>query len=673
MKKNSFFFIFYMLFLIFYTSFNSYADEKAGIELCNQFKILFLKNGIYCSENYIIPSEGENFPYNIKIDISGHNVQASENDAEKKITELYFVFSMEEAVKNHTLIEKIISSVKNSSITDCNVHFLFSYGDTIKDFKETTISGTESFIESLDDTDNIAAICINFNKPRNSITPGSAKGVSPAWMIQLAADAFHTNRLFYVIKGGILTPFYRLGILKEDFRTGLFLNAEIPAVGIDLAVNEKYTFDYEKKILNFFSTIITDFDSEKTAEWDRHSQIIQLGTFVFLIPEIFTVTCMIILAFVSLLILCEFSFIFHSSNKNLSKLVLKSWYLIPICVVLTAAAFSFGQLFSWIISRFTEIDPYFLISLKVAIGIAVISFSYLLMLRVKGNNYHYVYPYLMTISSVLNIFIFSAVDMSLFYLFAWEYVLVYLSRLMKRTVSLAMAFIILTIPFIPYFAQIVVYAQQSSIYRITFCTPQENLLISFALLPFEFSWLRILSRLNSMWKKVEKKRRKFIKQNIIAITSSVAIFAVILMVTSKIIPQKYRQESQEPVKEFFTTHNDDIIKIEYADNVYFGNINRKLHIQLAKKPENVKITLIGKTASPLQYSEFPYTSDSRYYADFIKLPVYPPEDFYIPFIANRSTDMYVLVQATYDSDSKENTTLEVIKTVEIKKMDTLRQ
>ena len=176
-----------------------------------------------------------------------------------------------------------------------------------------------------------------------------------------------------------------------------------------------------------------------------------------------------------------------------------------------------------------------------------------------------------------------------------------------------------------------------------------------------------------MWKKVEKKRRKFIKQNIIAISSSVAIFAAILIVTSKVIPQKYRQESQEPVKEFFNTHNDDLIKIEYTDNVYFGNLNRTLHIQLAKKSENVKISLIGKTASPLQYSEFPYSSDSHYYADFIKLPVYPPEDFYIPFIANRYTDMYVLVQATYDSDTKENTIVEVIKSIEIKKMDTLRQ
>lgn len=667
MKKNSFFFIFYTVFLFFSTALRLHAEDLHGLELCNQFRTLLIKNDLHCTENYLIPSEGEKFPFNIKVDFKDNHNFDFDPKAEKRISEIYFVFSLEEAAKNHRLILKLIDNIKTTLTPECNVHFLFSYGDVISDFKESTISGTESFIENLDDTDNLAAFCISLNRARNAIIPGSAGEIAPSWLIQLAADSFHSNRLFYIIKGGFLSPFYRLNILANDYRTGLFLKAGIPAAGIELAASENSNTEYTRKLQNFFSTILTDFDSEKTLEWDRHSQVIQLGTFAVLVPEIFTVIGTMILGFLSLLILCEFSFFFHSSRKDFSLLVKKSWYLIPLCAVLTATAFYIGQAVAWILYKTLEPDPYFVFSVKVVTGISIISFCYLVLLKLKGNSFHHVYPYLMTITSVMNIFLFSAVDMSLFYLFASEYLLVYLSRLTKRTISLSIAFLILTLPFIPYGVQTVLYADPGTIPRITFCNLPENLIVSFAVLPFEFSWLRILSRLNIMWKRVEKKRRQFIKQNVIAIAASVGIFAVILITVSKVIPQKYKENSGIISRHYFETHNDDIILIEYSDSIYFENLNRVLHIHLNGETENVRVIIIGKTAQPLQYSEFPYTSDSKHMAYIVKLPLYPPEDIDIPFIANRNTDMIISVQTVQKSEENKNERTEIIKNIEIKK------
>ena len=95
MKKNSFFFIFYTVFLFFSTALRLHAEDLHGLELCNQFRTLLIKNDLHCTENYLIPSEGEKFPFNIKVDFKDNHNFDFDPKAEKRISEIYFVFSLE--------------------------------------------------------------------------------------------------------------------------------------------------------------------------------------------------------------------------------------------------------------------------------------------------------------------------------------------------------------------------------------------------------------------------------------------------------------------------------------------------------------------------------------------------------------------------------------------------
>lgn len=54
-------------------------------------------------------------------------------------------------------------------------------------------------------------------------------------------------------------------------------------------------------------------------------------------------------------------------------------------------------------------------------------------------------------------------------------------------------------------------------------------------------------------------------------------------------------------------------------------------------------------------------------AYIVKLPLYPPEDIDIPFIANRNTDMIISVQTVQKSEENKNERTEIIKNIEIKK------
>ena len=250
MKKNSFFFIFYIFFLLFFSGYNLFATESKGIERCRELEILLKKNGFAPKALPIIANDTESYAYNILIDI---------NDLSYKeyIKHLYFVFELESAMENFNFISKIMNSFSISNF-ESEIHFLFCYGDDVQYFQETTLTGTKSFVNSISNEENSAVICVGFADSFNSIITGSNGRTSPAWLMKLVTDAFFYNKLFYLSQGGFTNAFYRLNLLKNDYQTGLFLSANIPAAGIKLAKNVNK--DTETKFADFFDYISTNFD-----------------------------------------------------------------------------------------------------------------------------------------------------------------------------------------------------------------------------------------------------------------------------------------------------------------------------------------------------------------------------------------------------------------------------
>ncbi|MCR5495660.1 MAG: hypothetical protein K6F15_08490 [Treponema sp.] len=650
MKKNSFFFIIFSLFLLFSPGFQLRAETIKGFEECEILKTFLQKNNISYIEMPLIHAGHDLFPYSLKVDFFTENEDKAN---------LYFIFNLDEALQNSDLILSAMKSISSLYIKESAIHFVFSYGDKIKNFEEYTISGIKNLTDTLEISEKDGIFCFSFNKNLNTIITGGGGTTSPAFLISLASDAFFESRLFYIIQGGILSSFYRSRILKEDSSTSLLLENSICAAGIQLYVENSPTVDYQKKLNTFFEYLANNFTSgEKVL--DRHSYTIKIGTFSLTIPEKVTVTALIITIFVTIFSLCFIPFLNKKAKRNFSKNILKAWISIPGRVFFTAASFLIGQFFAYLFMKAGSNDPYIQLSIKFFTGFAIITFSYLLSLKFHFFQPASYYSYLLPVTSVVNIFVFSALDISLFYLFTFEYLIIYLSRVMKRSVSLVIALFLLALPFLPYLFQLVLYANPEQASRIVFCSLPMNVIVSMAFMPFEYTWLRLLLRLNAVWKRVEKKRRTFIRQNVIAISISVSIFTLILLLTAIFIPEEYKLSDKNFTKESLIDDDNKYIHLQCDDFENFKNFQRSIHVHLNENFENVRLSVKGENSNPLVYSEYSYITDKENKTDTFMLPVFPPKDFEITFITDDLRPSSIIVEAIKYNEA-ENKVLEVKK------------
>lgn len=653
MKKNSFFFIICLFFLAFFSGMNLFAADRKGMESCKKMEMLLKKSGYSPKALPIIANDNESYPYNILIDIN-------ELSTKDNIKHLYFVFELDSAIENFDLISELMNSFSVSNFYS-EIHFLFSYGDEVQYFNDSTITGTQSFVTSIANEDNCAAVCVGFSDSLNSVITGSNGHTSPAWLMKLITDAFFNNKLFYLSQGGFTNAFYRLDQLKNDYQTGLFLSASIPAIGVKLAKNMNY--DAQTKTADFFDYISTNFDAITDFEWDNHAQPIQIANKTYIISEKVTLIITLITAALSLFILCEFSFLIKFTHNKISKDVLQSWPLIFIMLFMTAAAFMIGQLFAWIFYALVNIDFFMQFAIKVFIGFAGISYFYFLLLKFKKINSTKTFDFMLSVISIANILIFSSVDLSFFYFFAIEYLLIHIFRPMKKTISLSVAFICLSLPYIPFFIQMILYIDPDKIKSLVLCKPVENLLISSAFLPFEFIWFRILIYLNDMWQKVEKTKRNYIKQNLIAISSAVGIFAVTTLLIAIFIPAKYKIKTSSDSKTIFESHSNDIINITSHDENYFGNIIRYVTINLSEDAKNLQVYVSGTSSNSVLYSEYSYNSDFVNHIDYFNMPVWPPKTIDLHYIISSNQDSSITVKAIFP-DKNENQL--IMRTMELK-------
>ena len=111
MKKNSFFFILFVVFLVFLRSF-SYSEQKKGWDECNNLLIFLQANDYPAEKNPIINNTSAEFPFNIKIVFFPEASKTSKNimDNSEEIDTLVFLFSIEE--------QKIFFCSSESSVSE---------------------------------------------------------------------------------------------------------------------------------------------------------------------------------------------------------------------------------------------------------------------------------------------------------------------------------------------------------------------------------------------------------------------------------------------------------------------------------------------------------------------------------------------------------------------------
>ena len=653
MKKNSFFFIIFLAFFSFLRSFSFAEDEnmplsdkqQKGWNECSAL-LKFLQAHDYNAEKIpIINNSTADFPFNIKLDFMPEN-SVDEPNFQKdsdEITTLVLLFSIEEIQKNYNFLLKTLDSIQTFSRKG-KIELLFTYGDKIAFDSENLISGTEVFADQIADSGNYAAICVKLGRSQNTILPGGGGDCSPAWMIQLISGSFHENNMFYRLKGGILNTLHRLNILKSDRQTSFFMQKGIPACGVELAAPSANE-EYNSRSANFLANIAYSFEPENTLEWDRHSRPFTIFNYTVLLSEKFTVMLFILVSAASLFFLCEFYFIHLLQRKLFSRRIFRKWYLLVICLVITMVSFTASQYAALFFLKILKIPVVSAYAVKIIISFLLISFSYFLFFKLAKNSGAKIFTLLMNFTGILNIFLFSSLDLSLFYLFAFEYFFIAAAQKFKTLPALISSFFLMAVPFLPYIIEFFSCATEDSLYKILIATPLLNSVFAFAFVPFVFSWFKILERLNFVWKTMGIRKKTFIKQNCIAISSAFLIFAAILAAATAFMPDEYKIPAEkQPETQEIT--NSESIKISFYDQDFFEDTIRTFSVKLDFPEENVSIKIKGKDGNPVLYSDEIYSYNiSEKTAEF-RLPAWPPAEMTFSYIADTFQESEIIVTET---------------------------
>lgn len=608
--------------------------------------------GYRARKSQLCRSDKNNFPYNIVISI--RQSQGFALPEERQYNSIMFVFSQEEIVSRLDYLYDLINYNLNTDY-GFNVSILLAASDRQPLAGNEDMTGTELYCENIEGSESIFAIPINFsNRRSNSITPGSAKKITPLWLLKLTTEALEKNDIYASIKGGSFMSLYKLGILQSSNKLASFLSRDIPAVEINLKedFSERENFDL------FCADLLNNFNKMESFSTDLHYIPLSLGKKTFYIGEHVTIIFLLIIITVSLIIFSDLGFIFrkkHSQKTLFTKRAIHSIYLIPVTIFISTLCLELSQFIAGLFYRTVFRNPLIILGLKIVIAIIFISFAYLLELKYHKKQVDHIYGYLITISSLLNIFIFSAIDITLFYIFVAIYLILLVSRFFKKTVSI---YIFLFLSIIPYFQllyETLIYSSFSEMMSLIISRPLYNIILSCALTPIYISILRILVNIN--FKERQKQRENRIKSKfpkyyaLIQVTTTAAFiglfFAIGYLIQKQFFKKFEMMNSYGTVNEVSYNH---LLSVNYRDTNYYGGTIRWLSVNTTKNPARVEILVSGESDNPIYYTTYSYKQlENSNKVQFI-LPDYPPEDISISYTPDNSRLSTIEISAYYLQD-----------------------
>lgn len=614
-----------------------------GSKLCRQFQNFLEKNGFKTEKQPLIVSEANEFPFNIKISFPADQKLYSENFSEENLTNLTIAFCLEEAAFNSEITLNLLKTAKNLKL-DYDLDFIFTYGDSVMPVLSKTLKGTQFFTSNLYNQRKMAVICVKLSSQSVQVVPGGGKDTSPTWLIKRITNHLNQKKIPYTLQSSNLTTLYRFGILNEDERTSCFLKEKIPCAGLILPLEPEFIASFISSVPDFF----VSYSQKGTSQWDRHFYSITIGNHIFWITEQFITITFIILSILSLFVICMFSFQFQ--NKHLKPHVLVHWKLIPASIIVTLLGIYIAQLCAYITNLIFTIPPYPLLSIKLIITLLFPAGELYFIYKQNLIKSQEIYSYLATTCATFNIIFFSFVDISLFFLFVVQYIVIIISRQAKRIISISLFFILLIAPYIPYFVQFIQYVKESSITDLTFCNFFTNFGMTFAILPFELYMIRIAAKIIQIFRNSDPQTRKFQKQNLIAISSAFGIFTIIIFILFITIPEQFIIKNHEKTVPEVIAKQDDMIKVKFKDDTFFGETNRSLDIDLGMQAEQCLISLSSSEVKPVIYSDENYISNLESNTDFFTVPVWPPQKLSFKYITQTEKPTTLTVEAIYPSE-----------------------
>ena len=620
--------------------------QTQGIGLCDSVYSGLTHAGLKPAREDLAPTGTDDFPYNIVLTFPAQYKTAASQLEDLRDT-VILVFNQQDYSQYKNDIHAILADIQDVPLT-YTVKVLFAAPGCQQLAGNDSLRGIEVYAANIDEPDIYCAAAVHFISGNGCIIiPGGAGESAPDWLIKDLATACSANKKKYDIISGSLLSLYRFKVLHDDIMITPFLRNTIPAAGISIPAVQNGSAGIATSILHSFLTV---YNPQKTTGWDRHYTILNLGGREIWLNETFFVVCYLSVAVFSLFILCGLAFMggWHAL-KNWNDFW-HSWYILPATIVLSAFSLYLGQWFVSVIKLQFGLTPILQFGIKLLISFLIVSFLFIFEVFYKGRDSQFIYGFQITLMSVFNIFIFSALDLSLFFLFAFEYVFIYMSRPMRRSIPLAFSIFIIFIPFIPYCLELWKYADSEKLEQLVYGTFTENIFLACAVLPFHVTWLRFFSRF------ITAKLDTVTKGTIIKVFLSISISALCLfsfffalskaLMNYRAIPVwKNGQAEPQIIKNSSRT-----AVLSFKDTSYLGISTRQLEIHSAKPAARYIIKVAGKSGIPVYDSQYSFSKqDSDDNAVYFTIPDWPPQHMSIQWSANPLVQTAITVTALYQN------------------------
>lgn len=655
MKKNhisaSFFLALSLFFNAFFSVFpDDFSSAKTeipvGKPLTDYIKKILQDNKFNFFEQELASTGQDEFAKNIFIEfLSAENQKISESQRNIAVLD----FTQEDFYKNSTDFLSFLDNLRKLKLEfDVTVLFSALTNPAVPGFSH--LSGTEVFAESVSSPDETFSVCVDLQSPSPSIHTGGFRSAAPLWLCRKISNAFSSSKEKYSFPN-LISSLYRLGFVKGENRMNEFIKNEIPSIQI--------SFSSSQSAFKVLDNFILSFSPENTEEWDKHYIFAPFGSPLkpVILNETFCLAICMALTIITLLSLCIVSFIGRQGERNKIELI-KNLYMIPLTLAVSLLGLSIAQFLLKKNAGGEIANPVMFFGAKIIISMIFVSFFYALHNLLKLPTDIFVYSYIIQFIAIFNIFIFSLQDLMLFVPFGIEYILIFAFRRRKSFASLAVLFVLMTLPFIPYAIDILKNAGSDNFSRLIFTSKTGNLSVALALFPFQILWFKILVRLDLYNKQKKYSALKLLRNGLVS-TAAVLAFCLVFMQTIFVFVYKPAKEREESSKILIKNDFSNICSVKITKNEFSGMNTNHIIILSEKSALKYEVKLTSLDNEVALY-------DSVYAYDFVSekfdgkmadeaifvIPDYPPREITIDYAANPSSYAAVEVTAFYQGEEK---------------------
>lgn len=525
---------------------------------------------------------------------------------------------------------------------------------------ETLCAGTYTYINALDKTENTAVLIIGKDKKNERLLPQFVRyaqiipgGINyenrgvviPRGFFKTITDACANAGIFYSIRGRFLS-LYRLGLIKAEPLVSAWLSSEIPAAMLISDEQSFYSvFAVVEECVNLYTTC--DF-----TDTDTHYSVFRLFNKSLWISERTYLIFLILTSAITLFIFFILSFIRGAHRYIHRQEFLQTWYLIPVMIGSGAFFLSAAQVLTAQILQQNYRFALFALAVKTAFALSFLILFFVPQHVLKLPLTGFIYGYLLSISAFLNIFLFASADIALIPIFIVEYLIVYISRGMRKISSLIVALVFMLLPYIPFITAFTEFDSALYTHFITEASFAYNVLFAAVLLPFLIMGIRILIRFklwgrrtNSKDRRLADAKNKMFAQSAFALICFCAVFIISTTVSLITMPKKQ-------TKALKTLPAKKTVFLSLDRTVHFERSFFVLHLSSELPVIRYHIEINSQSALPVFESNYPYDIFAKPLSAVFALDDYPPEPFTLNFSTDGTHDTLCTVSAYFkDGDT----------------------